>query len=157
MTRTRKKTILGIKKTDERQRKKKEQKKKRRLPFQQKSPLQTIISLPVAIWNHRHSATSTTVKSLLAQPSPFFFFSCISFFATILHEQWRASPLFTKPNQCRPKPQGWAGTLQSNKKKILHIRPTSAQPLFWVDVDPNKRGLDHIIGLGPTQYIIIII
>jgi len=139
--------------------KRKNKKKKRRLPFLQKSPLQTIISLPVAIWNHRHSATSTTVKSLLAQPSPFFFFffSCISFFATILHEQWRASTLFTKPNQCRPKPQGWAGTLQSNKKKILHIRPTSAQPLFWADVDPNKRGLDHIIGLGPTQYIIIII
>jgi hypothetical protein len=61
----------------------------------------------------------------------------------------------TKPNQCRPKPQGWAGTLQSNKKKILYIRPTSAKPLFWADIDPNRRGLDHIIGLGPTQYNII--
>ena len=141
----------------DREKKKKEQKKKDYPSCNSRHCRPSFFS-PLPFGTTVILATSTTVKSLLAQPSPFFFFfffSCISSFSTILHEQQRASPLLTKPNHCRPKPQGWAGTLQSNKKKILYIGPTLAQPLFWADVDPTRRGLDHIIGLGPTQYIII--
>jgi len=41
------------------------------------------------------------------------------------------------------------------KRKDYILGRHRPNPLFWADVDPTRRGLAHIIRLGPAQYIII--